>query len=430
MTTSALAISVRWGDRLISSQVLRRDDPRAFSLGAAPGSDVTVPRAGQASFSFGADGPVVRFTDGVRGQVFRNGDVTLPMSEVIHRGLAQEEGDGWALPLGRRDGVVLEFGSVAVEAWPMKAPTRVGFGAAAWDYRWLNVLLATAMLALLVVVRFELFALEGDAFGDDGVSASAVTLRRVLVTAEKPERRPPTSPERAPERQKAPKQASASGSPRPRPSPVTRGEGGARAIGPDVKKLFAGLGGQGVMGNGGLAKELTQALGSVVGTSNGLGGLSLRGSGGGGDLGGPLRIGGIGLRSGPPGSGPDVSLKKGEGAGPVIEETQPVVACAAVGCLDKELIRRVVREHLSQVRFCYERLLPSQPTLSGRVVVKWHVTGAGLVDASEVASSTAASPELGNCLAGRVRTWRFPAAKQAEAGFTVSYPFVFKLSGQ
>jgi TonB family protein len=429
MSTTALAISVRWGDRLISSHVLRAHDRRVFSLGSAPGSDVPVPRAGQASFSFGGDGPVVHFTDGVRGQVFRNGDTELPMSDVIHRGLAHEEKEGWTLPLGRRDGVVLEFGNVAVEAWPMKAPLRVGLMNAVWDYRWLNVLMATVMFALLIVLRFELFAMEGADLEDDGVSASAVTLRRVLVTAEKPQKQPRVV-EQAPEKLPQQQQVAAIGSPKKNPTPMKRGEGGPRAVGPDLHAIFAGLGGQGVMGNGGLAKELTNALGNVVGNSDGLGGIRLRGNGGGGELGGPLRIGGIGLKVGPPGGGPDFSLKKTEGEGPKVFDPPPEITCAAVGCLDKELIRRVVREHLGQVRYCYEQLLPRMPNLSGRVVVKWHVTGDGIVDSSEVVSSTAQTADLGSCLAGRVRTWRFPAAQQAEAGFAVSYPFVFKLSGQ
>lgn len=429
MSTTALAISVRWGDRLISSHLLRHEDKKAFSLGQLPGDDVSVPRAGNASFSFGEEGAVVRFTDGVRGQVIRNGDTELPMSDVIHRGLAHEENDGWTLPLGRRDGVVLEFGNVAVEAWPAKTPSRVGLWSGAWDYRWLNVLLATAMFALLLVLRFELFAMEGSGLDDDGLSASAVTFQRVLVTAAKPEKHVRTN-EQAPEKKELKKQAAAEGSPKPKPTPVTRGEGGARAVGPDIKKLFAGLGGQGVLGHGGLSNELTNAMGNMVGASNGLGGIGLRGNGGGGDLGGPLRIGGIGLKVGPPGGTPDYSLKKKEGDGPQFEDTPPVVTCASVGCLDKELIRRIVREHLGQVKYCYESLLSSNPNLQGRVVVKWHVTGSGIVDASEVTSSTAQTPALGQCLVGRIRTWKFPAAKQVEAGFVVSYPFVFKLSGQ
>lgn len=429
MSTTALAISVRWGDRLISSHLLRKEDGRAFSLGQAPGSDVTVPRAGAATFSMDEDGPVVRFTDGVRGQVFRNGDTELPMSDAIHRGLAQEDGEAWALPLGRRDGVVLEFGNVAVTAWPAKAPSRVGLASGVWDYRWLNVLLATLLLGLLLVLRFELSAMEGDGVDEDGLSSAALTMRRVLVTPPPPEK-PQRATEQSPEKKEQKRQAAAEGSPKPKPMPVTRGEGGPRAVGPDIKKLFAGLGGQGVLGHGGLSSELTKALGNVVGASDGLGGIALRGNGGGGDLGGPLRIGGIGLKVGPPGGGPDVTLKKAGGVTPEPEFLPPVIECASVGCLDKELIRRIVREHLGQVRYCYESLLPRFPTLSGRVVVKWHVTGSGVVDASQVVSSSAATPELGECLAGRVRTWKFPASKQAEAGFTVSYPFVFKLSGQ
>jgi hypothetical protein len=87
-----------------------------------------------------------------------------------------------------------------------------------------------------------------------------------------------------------------------------------------------------------------------------------------------------------------------------------------------------VRKHLRHVRYCYEKLLLRTPDLIARVVVKWHVTGDGMVDASEVVSSNAPTPELGTCLAAGVRSWRFPAEKQSE-GFTVSYPFVFGRSG-
>ncbi|MCA3014748.1 MAG: hypothetical protein INH41_20385 [Myxococcaceae bacterium] len=94
MSSAALAISVRWGDRLIDSRLLRRGAAGSFSLGSAPGADVPVPRAGQAVFHFDARGPRVEFTDGVRGEVLRNGETPLVMSEVIHRGLAVEAGAG------------------------------------------------------------------------------------------------------------------------------------------------------------------------------------------------------------------------------------------------------------------------------------------------------------------------------------------------
>lgn len=429
MSSTALAISVRWGDRLISSHVLRPGDRRPFQLGQQANADVTVPRKGSATFVLGSDGPEVHFTDGVRGQVFRNGDTALPMSDAIHKGLAQEGNDGWLLPLGRRDGVVLEFGALEVEAWPTKAPSLAGRMSAALDYQWLNVLLATVLVAVVLVLRFELFAMEGGAYDDEGLSNAAATMQHLKVVAAKPERSTAMATDTH-EKLPAKREPAAEGKPKPKPSPVTRGEGGARTpVVPNVRGILAGLGGQGVLGHGGLSEELTKSLGNVVSaSSDGLGGMGLRGNGGGGELGGPLRIGGIGPRFQPGGS-PNVQLKRGEEVGPYVDPTPEHFGCYD-GCIDRELIRRLVRSHLGQIRYCYEQLLPRFPTLEGRVVVKWHVTQAGTVDASEVVSSTAKRAELGECIAGRIRTWVFPSSKQiGPTGFTVSYPFVFKLSG-
>lgn len=425
MSSTALAISVRWGDRLIGSHVLRPGDKKPFQLGQQADADVMVPRKGSAQFLLGSEGPEVHFTDGVRGQIFRNGDTALPMSDVIHRGLAQEGDDGWTLPLGKRDGVLLEFGALEVEAWPTKAPSLVGRMGAALDYQWLNVLLATILVATVLVLRFELFAMEGGGY-DDELSSAAATMKHLKVVAAKPEK-VAAAPSDAHEKLPAKREPAAEGKPKPRPSPVTRGEGGARTpVVPNVRGLLAGLGGQGVLGHGGLSDELTKSLGNVVSaSSDGLGGLALRGNGGGGELGGPLRIGGLGPRFQPGGS-PNVTLKKGEGAGPYVEPPPEAIRCDG---LDRELIRRIVRQHVGQVRYCYEQLLPRYPTLQGRVVVKWHVTPAGTVDASEVVSSTAQRAELGECIAGRVRLWTFPSSREmSKAGVTISYPFLFKLS--
>lgn len=422
MSTTALSITVHWGDRLISSQVLRAGERRSFTLGSGARADVPIPRAGRATFSCDADGPRLAFTEGVRGRLVRNGEVELPISEAIHRGLAEESGEGWALALGRRDRLSLEFGALRVDAEPTKAPGRVGLHGDAVDYRWWNVLLVSALLALLMVMHFELSALEGDTLDEDGASAAALTIRHVLVVP----------PKKEPPRRVATREPAQAGpqSPAKAERPVTRAAGRPALTAQTVGNLFAGVGAQGLVGSGALDVTLTHALKGIATAGNGLTGLTLRGTGGGGFVGGgPVGIG-VGRLTGL--GGPrDVSLTRGAGQVPDrFEVTPPDIECAAVGCLDKELIRRVVRQHLSQVRYCYEELLPSMPQLEGRVVVKWHVTGQGHVDASEVVSSTAQTPQLGACIAGRIRTWVFPSAKRAEAGFTVSYPFTFKLSGQ
>lgn len=430
----ALAISVRWGEVLVESTMLRSDGLRSEPLSAID--------ARRAHFTMSQTGPVLHFSDGVRGEVLRNGETPLAMSEAIHRGLAYESGDGWSLPIGRRDRVLLRFGALEVEALPTKEPVLVPSLPDAWDFRWLNVLLATSLLATLLLVRFELSALEGAPLDEDGLSNAVATMRRVLVMpAQKPRLPPALAATDLAEARPQRRQPAAAGAPSRQPRPTSSGRAAPKL---DLSRIIAGIGASDVFGPGGLSAELTLAAGRMVGAADGLGGIALRGAGTGGEVGGPLQLGRLGLRGGPTGS---PSLEKYssavgfcDGPGPcksdqnVSIDSAPHILCggeqrSALGCVDKELIRRVVRANVGQVRYCYEQLLSRFPTLGGRVVVKWHVTPEGTVDTSEVVQSSAASSELGACLAGRVRTWRFPTVKNAAAGFAVSYPFVFKLSG-
>jgi hypothetical protein len=98
------------------------------------------------------------------------------------------------------------------------------------------------------------------------------------------------------------------------------------------------------------------------------------------------------------------------------------VSCArARGCVDKGLIRRVVRQHVNEVRYCYERALISNPELVGRVGIRFTINPAGRVEHSEAASSTVADPAVGSCIASAVRRFTFPALN---GGLTeVNYPF-------
>lgn len=106
-----------------------------------------------------------------------------------------------------------------------------------------------------------------------------------------------------------------------------------------------------------------------------------------------------------------------------------VPGTAAVrGSLDKELIRRVIRRHLNEVKFCYEKELLRQPSLYGRVTTQFTVGGNGQVIAAVVQSSTLTAPAVEQCIVEAVRRWQFP---QPEGGgiVIVSYPFVLKAAG-
>jgi hypothetical protein len=96
--------------------------------------------------------------------------------------------------------------------------------------------------------------------------------------------------------------------------------------------------------------------------------------------------------------------------------------------LDKELVRQVIRRHLEEVRYCYEKELARKPDLYGRVITHFLIAGTGKVMSSAVQSSTMNDPLVDGCIAEAVRRWEFPASPSRSTTI-VSYPFVLKRSG-
>ncbi len=124
-------------------------------------------------------------------------------------------------------------------------------------------------------------------------------------------------------------------------------------------------------------------------------------------------------------------LKVNLDAQPVNQIPQPtraprptVLDSAAVvtgGGMDKELVHRVIRRNLSQVRYCYERSLMKNPALRGKLMLQLIIAPTGTVKEATIASSSIADAEVGACVAGRAKTWSFPAGT---AEVKVLYPFV------
>jgi len=193
-------------------------------------------------------------------------------------------------------------------------------------------------------------------------------------------------------------------------------------------------GGVGTIFGGALGGELVGAIGGVtgeqIGDSFGFGGLGMRGHGpgGGGTSTSTFGVGSIGTRG--RGGG---SAGYGSGAGGLggkadhgirISQGTPVI----MGSLDKEIIRRVIKENLSQIRYCYERELAKSPGLYGKVQVKFIIAATGLVSNSQIDESTMKNANVEQCIAQKVRGWRFPKPKGGGI-VIVTYPFIFKQSG-
>jgi TonB family protein len=136
----------------------------------------------------------------------------------------------------------------------------------------------------------------------------------------------------------------------------------------------------------------------------------------GGELGGLGLGGGIGSIGGGSIGGAATPTSKPK---PKVRASKPGVT----GSLDPDIIRRVVRAHLAEVRACYNKGLTKDPTLAGKLTVTFTITPDGSVSSSRVKDSTVADPDVGSCVVAATKRWSFPEPLGGGA-VVVSYPFV------
>jgi hypothetical protein len=92
------------------------------------------------------------------------------------------------------------------------------------------------------------------------------------------------------------------------------------------------------------------------------------------------------------------------------------------GNLDADIIRRIVRAHINEVRTCYRDGLSKDPKLAGGVTIDFVIATSGKVSSSVVASNELTDAGVANCIAKAVKRWTFPKPKPA-GEVKVSYPF-------
>ncbi len=96
----------------------------------------------------------------------------------------------------------------------------------------------------------------------------------------------------------------------------------------------------------------------------------------------------------------------------------------ASGELPKKVIKRYIARKMGAIKACYQKGLQSNPSLSGKVKVKFLIAPTGAVTGVKVADSGLNSPAVENCIVRNIKTWKFPRAKGGGSTMVV-YPFVF-----
>ena len=94
------------------------------------------------------------------------------------------------------------------------------------------------------------------------------------------------------------------------------------------------------------------------------------------------------------------------------------------GDFDAALVVREIRRRLSAIQRCYETELRRNPTLAGKVTVRFTIVEAGTVSAASATENTTGSPAVASCVVSTIRRFRFnPGPDGGSVDF--SYPFVF-----
>ncbi len=187
---------------------------------------------------------------------------------------------------------------------------------------------------------------------------------------------------------------------------------------------------EGLFGSSTLDSDLVSGLGGLIGSQYGddygSGGLGSRGSGlgGGGTAEGLGGLGTKGRGSGASGYGMGAGNfgATAGSEGPTTRMGDPII----LGALDREAMDQVVKRHLAQLRYCYQRQLNKDPDIQGKVVVKITVAADGTVSSATIKSTTMNNESVESCLAGRFMRFQFPEPENGKI-VTATYPLVFSI---
>ena len=144
---------------------------------------------------------------------------------------------------------------------------------------------------------------------------------------------------------------------------------------------------------------------------------------------GTIALGSTGLIGKGGGGGVGSGYGRGAGAGfggrgkrvPQVRQAKAAVQ----GSLDKDIIRRIVRAHINEVRSCYNQALTKDPNVGGKVTIQFEIGPEGKVSSASVQTNGTGDTTLGTCVAKMVKRWTFP---KPPGGGSVSVAYPFNLS--
>jgi TonB family protein len=372
------------------------------------------------------------FTDRMNGRVAnRSGDHDF--AGLKTKKLVTRRGNVWTLPLDESARGKVSLGEVTLLfqfVSPRPEPARVALPAdlrgSVWssiDHLFFGILAASLFLHFVGAACIVLSPKPLDA--DLSLDELPDRFARVLLPPKAPEPEQPkaTEPTAQTEEKKDAKKDVKKKDELPADSTARKAVLQQKVASKGLLKILGSAGGSGALqdvlgsgtGSGDVAAALAGARGVSIATADSVGGP--RGGGAG-------RTAGIG-DVGTAGGGKVALAGKGDAkVSGQVSAAAPEVDSADV---DRAALSRYIRDRLGAIRGCYERELKRNPSLKGKVVVRFNITPAGRAGDIRIEENTLGSPEVGSCIQGLMRTWIFPFKPPDEV--PVQYPFLFTSAG-
>lgn len=454
-TRRILRIGIIQNGQLIEERLLRRREP--VSIGQSPRNTFVLPAAGlpRSLVLFDVhDGRYrLRFRSGLNGKLSVQGSV-LDFRALREQKLARKLGDGYVVPLADRswgkvvvDEITVLFQFVdapAVAATPaLPRSMRQGWA------RFIDWPFMTALLGSFVVQVFSVVFIVSQDYPEPprGIDALDDRFVSMLITETEPPEEKEEQPEektddKEKEKEKEKEPEPEKKKPEKKPEPKTPEEKAKRdaeqmrQMQQTVRKktILSVIGTEGGDGPAQFLDTLKDGATDVAIAEafDGTSGVAIAGTadadGGrvvGQETGDVAGIDNDAL-AGPERKAVKTGAKKELDVRGSVAVKAPSEAFGT-GALDQKAITKVVNRRKGAVKACYDKRLKRNNKLAGKVKIQFTILESGRVGDVQVVENTTNDDEVGRCIVGRIKRWRFP--KPDGGTVTVTFPFVFTPSG-
>lgn len=463
---SIVEVIVAWRDRVLATY--HYSEAGEITIGANPNCDIVVPLIGTTRpqhkiLKLASAGVRVCVTAEMTGDYYKEGQrATLADLKRMNRMTQVESGyefdllQGEAVRLGMHGDVLNIFVRFTPEVPKPIIGSMIDLSASETASIIMSVLV-TGFFALYMMVYTPntLDGADGDLI-DEPIRRATVTFtppKKIVMVTEQPQQEKQvvevaekkqavqTTTKQDPGKASAPKPSEIKAKPNQVSSAIAQGAAikTSNKESANMKTKDIGKTGLlGVFGSKGTQKSLSQATsgaGELIGTADSATGTAGNSENRAGDsLGGRLKnvgggkgtstigiggVGTVGKGTGPSGLGTGGIGKKGN-----VDINVEGEAASFTGSIDKEAIRRVIRENRKLFQYCYDQALRRNSDAYGKVEIQWDIEERGRATNALVKSNSSGDSAFGTCVRDKIKGLTFPEPP-ADQVARVVFPFVF-----